>query len=325
MLRKLLISGLLGVCALATSLSAAAPPKKPRGGKRPPSKTKKATPELSLLRLQRVDKGPIFPGNYVTIRAEVKNRSSSPARFGVLLTPTHPGARPVRSSPVRVKGHSSRRVDMKIKVDRYGVKSERFAGTIMLFDPSSTARSYIGQRWKDRNQRDNTKRLSLSVNVPNYSVSATIKKMVVSNDCGSSRWTVDVGFGSLPTGYTPRSVRDFPSLRPGFKRAHRETRGANVESGKTTSVNLKMRIPRLSKKHQLTIAWHPGFSDYNLATQELESIEVGSIIEVLKPAQWRRGGTFTFGGVLGGDGRCGTKPYTLQVYVQAIPTDEVLH
>lgn len=269
----------------------------------------------------------------------MRSRSRTRARVAVLLTPTHPAGQPLKSRTISVVAGRPATVDIKVKVDRYSVKNESFSGLFMLVDPASRASNYISQRWKDKIQRDNTKRFSVPVQVNNYSVTATVQQVTVHNDCNpgskGSRWYATAALGRLTNYYTPANDADLPNKRRDYRsgpynQPWPSPRGRLqvVKDRDVKPINMKLAIPRIGKNQSIALTWHMNYNNGPAYDQEGR---VGRAIKVISPTFWRRGGTINVqratpvhGSNMPHD-NCGPNPFTLQVALQAIPIEENLH
>ncbi len=328
----------VGALAVMTVSGAqAAPPKKKPPTFKPVVSSGPA--ELALLSVTRRGNTPIFPGNPIHVRLQVRNNGLKSARVAAVLAPMYPGAAPRRTAPFYVRARTTAQVDMTIPVQPRMVKAEQFRGIFLLADPTKPANvNVLQQRWRDRNQRDNSKTLALPVSVPFYDVTATLTEVFVYNDCNpgkrKSNWIGWMSMGSLPAPFLPttdfRTALGQPGYRPGAQAnwpgpTHHQYQLVTT-AGRYAS-RVKMRMPRVPRNRHM--AYQFGARVNNGPAYDARG-RVGSTSRTTPPNVWRNNGTVKIHALKLHDSRnalsnCGPQPFTIKVRFTAIPTNMLLH
>lgn len=322
--------------ALAASAAGGAPPKQKPSGKKPVDASGPA--ELTLVSATRVGGSAIYPGNPIRVRLAVRNNSPKSARVAVALAPMYPGAATLRSAAAFVHSNATTQIEMTFPVDPGMVKAEQFQGTFLLVDPAKPPETnFLLQRWRDANQADNHKSLTLPVTVPLYDVTATLAEVFVYNDCNpgkaKSNWSASFSLLSSPTPHTPTTDWRVFETPPGSKWGAEAawpgpTLGVPllVTTGERYTSTVKVRMPRVPKDRHMLIQF---FAKVDNGPAYDARGNVGSAVGTTPPNVWRNNGTVTLNALKLHDprnalGNCGPQPFAIKVRYTAIPTSMFL-
>ena len=336
-MKKKMIWGIGALLAASASGAQAAPPKKKPPQMKPAVSSGPA--ELALLSVTRLGSAAIYPGNPITVRLLVRNNGLKSARVATVLAPMYPGASPRRSAPVWVRARTTAQIDMRFPVEPRMVKGEQFRGIFLLADPRKPAHlNVLQQRWRDTNQRDNSKMLNLPVTVPYYDVTATLTEVFVYNDCNpgkrKSNWRAFLSVGTLPAAYNPttdfRTASHQPGYRPGAQAMWPGPAAGNyalvTTAGRYPS-RVKMRMRRVPKNLHIAYQFH---AQVNNGPAYDARGPVGATFGTTPPSVWRNNGTTKMHALKLHDtrntlGNCQPQPFTIKVRYTAIPTSMLLH
>lgn len=238
------------------------------------------TPELSIdavvhRRPIRRDSPLPLPGEEFELTVTVSNLSYRPIRFTVAHL--GPGSNLVLGiRDVELRSRQVYPFTYRIPLDKERIRGNHYAGSIVLAKWNAGARErMLDQLWKDGNQDDNAKNLTVPVDIRKYTVEAEFLRVFVTDDCdsGDQRGEWKANFELLKSGRAMTGTGDLTN------RTHIKAKDSiqiwGTPSGDTSDIMSRQtyrytdRQVRLEQVHwnaHLTLVMHASEDDSPLAS-----------------------------------------------------------
>lgn len=255
--------------------------------------------ELRITRVERIDSGPIEPGEIVRAQVWVANSAAISATVGAAsMGPTGYVQRSGATAVIPPSGQAAVRLDIPVEVAQ--IRDNRFSTLVGIVAVDRRSGGWLSQLWQDGNADDNVTTVAWTVDPSVYSVRVLLRNFGVHDDCddGSEPGEWTLGFATeAAVRPWPFTIGGLPSenngeVRPGRNR-DRIVYGSGVDlhTGRTYEVGREMNLSTVSAGQMVAVYLHGGEDDGPFAGADFSCSTAGGIW--LTPEQWHRGGDFT--------------------------------